>query len=411
MKTNQDFKKLFLSILFFWFIAVMCIQAQSPDKFKALGKEKFFNKLYEDLFKYSTLYAAGNISNSYEAPVQDYFVRTNPEGGLYDIPVVVNGTEKNPFDYRYSIGVRKLARFDYEQKGKNFYDGTENNVGLSSPTAAYQGFEYVLNWERERERGEEFNNSRLFIRHTGENHVVKLEQRERGNVDFKYRSAEARFRLPIGNKFSLSAGVIGRTHEKPYGYNPIEIWLNETDSFGNAVNPWYTLGFTYGYDDHYTTTEYDGSTLYDWYWTNPEGEIIAHTDLEFREDVFTDLMNRYNNEMWSTLDPYAEIAPIIGFDFYHFTNKFWMHTYASWIMPYHKYIKGDEDFSYFNRNNWGVGGLREESKQEQWSDYQAGFIFGAVVKEDLGVFIEGEYTKFWDSEIYNIHFGINYIIE
>ena len=32
-----------------------------------------------------------------------------------------------------------------------------------------------------------------------------------------------------GKKFSLSAGAIYRTHTKAYGYNPIEIWLNETE--------------------------------------------------------------------------------------------------------------------------------------------------------------------------------------
>lgn len=418
MKINKDIKQLFLFIILFWCTAIMCVQAQEPE---ALGKKKFFKNLYENLFKYSTLYAAGNISNSYEAPVKDYFVRTNPDGGLYDIPVVVDGTEKNPFDYRYSVGVRKLARFDYEQKGKNFYDGTENNVGLSSPTAAYEGFEYVLNWEKERERGEEFNNSRLFIRHTGKNHILKLEQRERGNVDFKYKSAEARFRLPIGKMFSLSVGAIARTHEKAYGYNPVEIWLNETqvydDGQGNVfeypLNPWYSLGFQYGYDDHYVTItdEETGEVTNDWYWTDPEGEVIAYSDLDFRETVFADLMNRYNREIWESLDAYAEIAPIVGFDFYYYTNNFWLHSYASWIMPHHKYFKGDEDFSYLNRNNWGLGGLIQDSKPEQWDDYQAGFIFGAVVKKDIGVFVEGEYTKFWDSEIFNVHFGVNYILD
>ena len=28
--------------------------------------------------------------------------------------------------------------------------------------------------------------------------------------------------------------------------------------------------------------------------------------------------------------------------------------YGSYLPPYHKYIKGDEQFSYLNRNNWGV---------------------------------------------------------
>ena len=59
----------------------------------------------------------------------------------------------------------------------------------------------------------------------------------------------------------LSAGAIYRTHERPYGYNPVEIWLNETNEWGNAVNPWYTLGFMYGYSDHYASIDVDGETI------------------------------------------------------------------------------------------------------------------------------------------------------
>jgi hypothetical protein len=42
-------------------------------------------------------------------------------------PVVEDNTPQYPFDYRYGIGIRKLARFDYERKPRNYYDGTEIN--------------------------------------------------------------------------------------------------------------------------------------------------------------------------------------------------------------------------------------------------------------------------------------------
>jgi hypothetical protein len=76
-------------------------------------------------------------------------------------------------------------------------------------------------------------------------------------------------------------------------------------------------------------------------------------------------------------------------------------------MPYHNYIKGDPDFNYLNRNNWGKGGLMEGSEPEQWSDYQAGIMFGWKVSRSIGIFIEGEYTDFWDSQIYQSNFGFN----
>ena len=69
-----------------------------------------------------------------------------------------------------------------------------------------------------------------FLGIRGKYHIAKIESRQEGNVGFKYNSAELRARLPIGKKFSISAGVIARTHEQAFGYNPVEIWLNETQN-------------------------------------------------------------------------------------------------------------------------------------------------------------------------------------
>ena len=198
----------------------------------------------------------------------------------------------------------------------------------------------------------------MFIKHTGKYHIVKAESREVDKINLEYVSGEVRARLPIGKKFSISAGAIYRTHERAYGYNPIEIWLNETetyyDQYGNpfegSANPWYTLGFDYGYDDiFYTETDENGDTTNDWYWIDPNGVRVADTDLEFRETIFTDLMNRYNQERWNGLPAFGEIAPIVGFDFYHYENNFWVHAYGNYILPYHRYIQGDERATYLNR--------------------------------------------------------------
>ena len=43
----------------------------------------------------------------------------------------------------------------------------------------------------------------------------------------------------------------------------------------------------------------------------------------------------------------------------------------------------------------------------QWEDYQAGVVFGWKLSKNIGVFVEGEYTKFWDSKIYNSSVGLN----
>tara|TARA_R110002012_G_scaffold76681_4_gene193841 strand:+ start:23103 stop:24326 length:1224 start_codon:yes stop_codon:yes gene_type:complete len=379
------------------------------EQIKTKKKDGFFKNLYNDFFKYGTFYIAGDVSNSYETQRKDYFIRTDPDD-LYAIPQVVDQTVYHPNDYRIGIGFRKLARFDYEVKPGNFWTGNnkiEKQTALSAPTSAVKGFEYLVHYEKERQRGEEFINERYFLRHTGKYHIAKIEKRTNGNVGFEYVSGEVRARLPIGRKFSISAGAIYRTHQKAYGYNPIEIWLNETNEDGSTANYWYTLGYEYDYTDHYTSYNSDGQIFYDWIWRNPEGEIVAYGDRDFRDRVMPDLMNRYNNAIFDTLDPYAEVAPIIGMDVYHYKSKFWLHAYANWILPHHKYLKGDSDFNYLNRNNWGKGGLIQDSEPEQWSDYNTGINLGWKLSKSLGIFIEGEYTKFWDQKIFNSSVGLN----
>ena len=376
--------------------------------------DSFFSNLYQDFLKYGTIYGGGDINNSIEAAEPTYFLRTNPDGSIYSIPDVVDNTPVYPFDYRYGFGIRKLARFNYERKPKNYYDGTENQLTFGAPSSAIPGLEYQFHFEKERWRGENFTNYRFFIKHTGKYHIAKVQAREVGKINLNYNSAELRGRLPIGKKFSISAGAILRGHERAYGYNPVEIWLNETNDSGQAINQWYQLGYEYGYQDiFYTQTSTDPNTgepvtTNDWCWIDADGNEVAHSDLDFRETVLPGLMNRFNGEAWDLLDPWMEVAPIVGVDFYHYENRFWVHAYANYILPLHTYIAGEEEFSYLNRNNWGLCGLREDSEPEQWSDYSFGTSLGFKVNKNLGVFVEGEYSKMWDSKLYQTMFGLNY---
>ena len=372
-------------------------------------KNNLFKSIYKDFLKYGTVYGAGDISNSVEAEEQTYFLRTNQDGSLYSIPDVVNNTEVFPFDYRYGFGIRKLARFDYERKPKNFYDGTEEQLVFSAPTSAVQGLEYLFHFEKERWRGQDFTNYNFFLKHTGKYHILKVQSRSVEKINLKYNSAELRARLPIGKKFSISAGAIARGHERAYGYNPIEIWLNETDADGNPVNQWYQLGYNNGYDDiFYTSTDENGNVTQDWCWVDEDGVQVAHSDLDFRETVMPELMNEFNGLAWDQLDSWIEVAPVVGLDFYHYKRDFWFHGYANYILPYHKYIKGDEEASYLNRNNWGKGGLRQDAELEQWIDYSFGASLGTKIGKNLGIFIQGEYSKMWDSKLYQTTFGLNY---
>ena len=382
------------------------------------AEAQILKDVYKDFLKYGTVYAAGDISNSIEAAEPTYFLRTNQDGSIYSIPDVVDNTPIYPYDFRYGFGIRKLARFGYERKPKNFYDGTESQLTFSAPSSAVTGLEYQFHFEKERWRGEDFTNHNFFLKHTGKYHIVKVQSRQVDKINLNFNSAEVRARLPIGKKFSISAGAIARGHERAYGYNPIEIWLNETEmlddgnggQFENPVNQWYALGFEYGYSDHFTTytDQTTGEETQDWIWKDADGNQVASSDLDFRESILPGLMNRFNREAWDELDSWVEVAPIIGVDFYHYKRDFWFHGYANYILPMHKYIKGDERASYLNRNNWGKGGLILDNELEQWVDYSFGASLGTKLGKNIGIFVEGEYSKMWDSKFYQTTFGFNY---
>ncbi len=368
---------------------------------------QFYKKFYDKVLKQGTVYLTTNLSNSIEASNRKYVV-VNTRDYVYGIDLADN-TEIFPFDYRIGFGIRKLARFDYERKPFNFYNGNETQLTYTAPGSGVSGIlEYQFHIEKERWRGELFNNHRVFIKHTDNYHVFKVESREVGKINLKYQSAEIRGRFLIGKKFHVSAGAIVRTHERAYGYNPIELWLNGTDEYGNT-NYWWYLAEADGYSYVYYEAYVNSGFIYDDYiWKDSEGTIVAHTDAQFLENVFPSLMNQYNREQWSLLDTFVEIAPVVGLDFYHYKKKFWPHAYGNLILPYHAYIHGDKEKSYLNRNKWVDGQLLDGSRPEQWLDYSAGCNVGWNIKRHFGIFIESEYAKMWDSRLFNAMVGINY---
>ena len=67
-------------------------------------------------FKYSTFYISSQINSPLAE--QNHYMIDRMTGELTDITIV------NPFNYKLNFGIRKIARFDYENKAKRFYDGT-----------------------------------------------------------------------------------------------------------------------------------------------------------------------------------------------------------------------------------------------------------------------------------------------
>ena len=222
-------------------------------------------QFFKKLFKYSTIYSSASISMPRQEDFKEFFV--TQQGEVRDITI------EPEYNYRYSIGWRKLARFDYENRQSPFYDGSEKNIALASSIGNVDNWEWLFSYDWVRDRGNEYNNKRFFARYLGNWFIVKGEVREEGAINFNYQAADIRFRLPIGSRLNLSVGGIYRTSDKVFGYNPIEEYL-EPDTA-----QWWDLAYAYEYSDHYYSINEND---YDWYWTDADGNRVAESDLDFR---------------------------------------------------------------------------------------------------------------------------------
>jgi hypothetical protein len=342
-------------------------------------------------FKYSTIYASARIGQPLQESQKEWFV--TQDSRLSDV------TEIYPYDYRVSVGIRKIARFDYEVKPNIFYDGSEENVGWKSNVGAVKGFEYLFSRDWIRQWGDMYNNQSYFLRYLGNWWVASMKFNEFGVADLRYAQADLRLRWAIGNHLNLTIGGIVRSH-RPYGYNPIRIYLRD--------NNWWDLAYDLGYEDFYYEIDYNGDGLTDdadWWWKDPAGDKIADTDLEFRRYYFSDIANNFNADKLSEVGGLFTGSVVAGIDWYHYSKneRVWGHAWAN-IIPRHKHLYGDENFSYetfLSRNPETLG-------ETQWIDYNAGLMFGAKIGKGFGVFLEGEYLKYWDRVVYSAKTGINF---
>ena len=291
-------------------------------------------QFFKDIVKYSTLYTSYTESSPLWQP-QQYFV--TQAGEVQDItPLQTN-------DYMMSFGWRRIARFDYENKAKKFYDGSEQNSSLQSNSGSIKGLEYLFQYSQGKQQGREFTSQRYFVRYLAKYWSVKVEMQQNGLINLDYKAADIRGRIPIGKKFSVSIGSVVRTH-KPYGYSPIEEYLAPQD-----VN-WWDLAYEYGFQDIGYGIDYDLDGQwdeFDWYWLNEDGERVADTDLDFRRNDYQDIVNDYNKKEIDAIGILGTLSGVVGLDFYHYGNKgkWWLHSWGN-VYPIHKHISGNEDFSY-----------------------------------------------------------------
>lgn len=321
-----------------------------------------------DIFKYSTFYAAANGGTSL-SDVTSYSVN----GGLSSYVAVT------PFDYSVSVGIRKIARFGYENKANAFYDGTEISWSDAANVSKREGLEYLFELDLNRQQGRVFTDQHHFIRMVKPNFIIKGEYLQDGFVDISYFETTQRLRLSVNEKFSLNLGLVQRLAE-PYGYDPLEEWLL---SNGNL---------------HYTQLAIEEGYSIDvanQFYMDPEGNVVANSVEVWEEVVIPQALADYSVRKKGDVSMILENSLVVGFDFYHYSKDKWLHTWCN-VMPYHYDSKGEFSYHSFNEG--------------QWVDYSGGLIAGCKLNKHLGLFLEGTYNKYWNREWYGFKVGLNYVV-
>ena len=322
----------------------------------------------KNVFKFSTFYAAANGGTSI-SDVETFSVTNGLE----------TNTIKTPFDYNLSLGIRKIARFGYENKAQTFYDGTETSWSDGANVGKKNGLEFLFEADIKRQEGIDYLDQHHFVRYVADKYIIKGEYLEDGFADIKYFETSERYRHTVGN-ISFNVGLAQRLSE-PYGYDPLEEWILDN---GDIHYTYLALQEGYNID------------VFNSIYTDPDGNIVATSADVWEQVAIPIMLANYTEKKRNELESKMLQSIVLGFDYYYYEKSIWLHAWGN-LMPWH-YDDGG-DFSYHKYNNG-----------EQWYDYSGGLIFGYKYNRQLGTFVEGKYNKYWNREWYDFKFGINYVI-
>ena len=320
-------------------------------------------------FKFSTFYASVNGGTSI-SDVDVFSVNT----GVLQQDVV-----ETPYDYNLSLGVRKIARFGYENRAQTFYDGTETSWSDGANVGKVSGLEFLFEANYKRQQGVDYLDQHHFIRFVEDQYILKGEYLEDGFADIKYFETSQRYRYKVNRELSFNIGAVQRLSE-PYGFDPLEEWM-----LSNGNLHYTYLAIQEGYTIDVFNSEYK----------DPNGNVVATSSEVWEAIVIPQVLSDYAEKKRNELDNTIQHSMVIGFDYYYYKKDFWAHSWAN-LMPYH--YDDNSEFSYHKYN------------KGQWLDYSGGLIFGYKYNKNLGTFLEGKYNKYWNREWYYFKLGINYII-
>ena len=332
--------------------------------------------VFAGIFSNSTLYISGSMGTPY-----------------------INGNAQLKDDYKYNIGIRKIALFPYQSRAR-YYKGTEKSLSDDAIMGALDGLEYLFLTSSVRNRNHEFIDQDYWIKWSSEKFITKFKYLNKESRDLQFVSYDARFKKMIGPAI-LSAGVNVMGHPV-YGHPAYE----------DYEDPWWYLAYEYGFtdylvplhdlngneeiDSYYIWIETDPITeegywemFYEeasYYWENSDSVAVAYSDAEFYEYHMPAIIDQYNKEnkekKWQ-----AEASIVIGLDFYLGSDKYYSHI---WVNTFPKTV-----------------GLTDKSYNGKEEQYDIGSLVGVNITNRIGVFLEGSKLKYYGREEYTVSTGIN----
>ena len=344
----------------------------------------FSSSLQAQFLKFSTFYISGNMTSPLAE--QPHYMIDRESGELTDVTIV------SPYNYELNIGIRKIARFDYENKAKTFYDGSENNISHAATIGNINGFEYNANLSFVRDRSKEFINQNYWLRYVHKYFLIKGDYQDKEEIKLKHYGGEMRLRTSWG-RMDFTAGVKHRSHPV-YGINPFEMNFSSEDA-------WWQIAYDLGYEDQYWFWDGEQNGIddpydyYNWKWYDPQGNLIANTDQEFYRYHFGRAVDEYNRREIESMGIQQEASIVIGYAYYYYAKTFWIHSWGD-VMPYHK---GLTKYAYRDL----------EIEDKNTIDFDSGLIIGTKLTRRLGLFIEGRYQRYWNINNYELKTGINYL--
>jgi hypothetical protein len=317
-------------------------------------------------FKYATFYTSMSMNTSM---IEDEDFRAINKG--YE-----ETTQINNYDYSFQIGIRKVARFDFEQKKRTWYTGSdEQSYSDNTLIGNTIGWEYLLNYAFIRNRSEKFTNSDFWLRYLGHNGVTKIQVKNDEYRDLQFTSFDTRHRINKG-RWDFTMGICLRNHPV-YHINPIE------DTWEAGEQSFFDLAEDFGYSNQFVNGRFH------WF---KDGELLATSNDEFFKHYFGSAIAEYNRNELNALGDVYELSAVLGASYYQYNNDFWLLSWVN-VLPYNY---GLSEYSY-EYDNIPI-------------DFDLGIVTGWKINKSLGIFVEGTYLQYWEKPIYEFKFGFNYLI-